>query len=76
MMTTVFLNTAVGQLYKTFSEEDIKELLQVQDISESGAVSLKRVVDTAKLYYKGPEALIRSIDDICVDIFVLAHSEE
>jgi Ca2+-binding EF-hand superfamily protein len=67
MMTTAFLNTAIGQLYNTFSEEKIRELLQVQDISEAGAVSLKRVVDTAKLYYKDPDALKRSIDDILED---------
>ena len=64
MMTTAFLNTAVGQLYSTFSEEKIRELLQVQEISKSGAISLKRVVDTAKLYYKDPDALKRSIEAI------------
>lgn len=67
MMTTAFLNTAIGQLYKDFSEEKIKEFLHVQDISDSGIVSLKRVVDTAKLYYKDPDALKRSIDDILED---------
>jgi transcriptional regulator len=64
MMTTAFLNTAVGQLYKDYTEENIKERMQVQDISESGKVSLKRVVDTAKLFYKDPDALKRSINDI------------
>ena len=67
MMTTAFLNTAVGQLYKDYREEVVKERLQVRDISESGKVSLKRVVDTAKLYYKDPDALKRSIDDILED---------
>jgi transcriptional regulator len=64
IMTTAFLNTAVGQLYKDYTEETIKERMQVQNISESGKVSLKRVVDTAKLFYKDPDALKRSIDDI------------
>jgi hypothetical protein len=63
MLTTAFLNTAVGQLYKDFSEAFIREHLQVAEISDSGKVALKRVVDTAKLYYKDPEALKRSIDD-------------
>ncbi|MFJ1322162.1 STAS-like domain-containing protein [Capnocytophaga canis] len=67
MLTTAFLNTAVGQLYKDYSEEFIKENLQVSDISESGKISLKRVVDTAKLFYKDPEALRRSIDEILDD---------
>ncbi len=64
MLTTAFLNTAVGQLYNTFSEEFIKEHLSVAEISESGKVALKRVVDTAKLYYKDPEAIQRSINEI------------
>lgn len=67
MLTTAFLNTAIGQLYKDFSESDIKEHLKVSDISESGKVALKRVVDTAKLYYKDPEAMQRSINEILGD---------
>jgi predicted DNA-binding protein with PD1-like motif len=64
MLTTAFLNTAVGQLYKDYSESYVKENLSVSDISESGKVSLKRVVETAKLFYKDPDAMQRSINDI------------
>lgn len=64
MLTTAFLNTAIGQLYKDYKETYIKENLSVSDISESGKVALKRVVDTAKLFYKDPDALKRSIDEI------------
>ncbi|MBN2682952.1 MAG: STAS-like domain-containing protein [Bacteroidales bacterium] len=67
MLTTAFLNTAIGQLYKDYQEEYIKVNLKVSDVSESGKVALKRVVDTAKLYYKDPEALKRSIDEISED---------
>ncbi|OCK51893.1 hypothetical protein BA768_15450 [Chryseobacterium sp. CBo1] len=67
MLTTAFLNTAVGQLYKDYPEDVIKKYLSVSDISDSGKVSLKRVVDTAKIYYKDPGALQRSINDILED---------
>ncbi|OJV36927.1 MAG: hypothetical protein BGO29_01970 [Bacteroidales bacterium 36-12] len=67
MLTTAFLNTAVGQLYKDYTEEFIKENLSVSDISDSGIVSLKRVVDTAKLYFKDPEAMQHSINEILED---------
>lgn len=67
MLTTAFLNTAVGQLYKDYSEEEIKASLKVTNITDSGKISLKRVVDTAKLYYKDPEALQRSINEILED---------
>jgi hypothetical protein len=64
MLTTAFLNTAVGQLYKDYSKEVVKQNLRVENISESGKVMLKRVVETAKMYYKNPDALQRSIDNI------------
>lgn len=64
MLTTAFLNTAIGQLYRDFPEDLIKERLKVENLTQSGLVSLKRVVDTAKLYYKDPDAMQRSINDI------------
>lgn len=67
MLTTAFLNTAVGQLYKDYSEEFIKEFLSVSEMTNSGKVALKRVVETAKLYYKDPEAMQQSINDILED---------
>lgn len=67
MLTTAFLNNAVGQLYRNHTEGFIKENLKVSDISESGKVALKRVVNTAKLFYKDPEALKRSIQEISED---------
>ena len=67
MLTTAFLNTAIGQLYGIFSDTKIKENLQVENLSQSGIVSLKRVVETAKLFYKDPEAMQRSINEILGD---------
>ncbi|PGH39054.1 MAG: hypothetical protein CRN43_11445 [Candidatus Nephrothrix sp. EaCA] len=67
MLTAAFLNTAIGQLYRDFPEELIKENLKAENLNQSGLVSLKRVADTAKLYYKDPGAMQRSIDDILGD---------
>lgn len=64
MLTTAFLNTAIGQLYNNFTEEIIKNSLSVDNLTPSGAVSLKRVIETAKLYYKNPDAMQKSINDI------------
>ncbi|MDX2245936.1 MAG: STAS-like domain-containing protein [Bacteroidia bacterium] len=64
ILTTAFLNTAVGQLYRDFSNSDIKKYLTVTSLSATGAVALRRVVETAKLYYKDPEAMERSINEI------------
>ena len=64
MLTAAFLSAAIGQLYRDFPEEKIREKLKVEHLSQSGLVSLKRVSDTAKLYYKDPEAMQRSINEI------------
>jgi hypothetical protein len=56
-LTSAFLNAAIGQLYSEFSEEHVKELLSVKDMEQDDLALLKRVVDTAKEYFKNPEVL-------------------
>ena len=64
LITTAFLNSAIGKLYKDFSEETIKNYLSVSEISDTAAISLKRVVENAKMFYKNPQALQDSINNI------------
>ena len=64
ILTVGFLNTAIGQLYKDYSKEYIKASLSFDNLSISGAVILKRVVDTAKLHYKNSGTLQGSNRDI------------
>lgn len=52
---SLFLNVAVGQLYGTFTEEQIREQLQVSDLADDDLDILKRVVDNAKRYYANRE---------------------
>jgi len=51
-LTPAFLNVAIGQLYGEFSEEKIRALLKVQDMQPDDLALLKRVVETAKEYFK------------------------
>ncbi|MCD6115558.1 STAS-like domain-containing protein [bacterium] len=67
MLTSAFLNTAIGKLYGEFDENKIKETLSVSDISEEDRLLLKRVVDTAKSYYKNPDQFENSIKEIMED---------
>ena len=67
MLTSAFLNTAIGKLYGEFDEDKIKETLSVSDISEEDRFLLKRVVDTAKAYYKDPHQFENSINAILED---------
>ena len=53
-LTSAFLNSAIGQLYRTFSEKQIRSLLKVENMEQDDLALLKRVVDNAKLYFKEP----------------------
>jgi RNA binding exosome subunit len=65
MLTSAFLNTAIGQLYRgDFSDEFIKNSLSIEDLELEDKALLKRVVETAKLYYKDPERMQKSIQEI------------
>jgi len=64
MLTTAFLNNAIGQLYRDFEENKIKESLSVEHITPGFAVSIKRVTSTAKPFYNDPERMKNSIDEI------------
>ena len=54
-ITSAFLNAAIGQLYGTFSEDQIRSQLKVVDMQPDDLLLLKRVVDTAKEYFKDPD---------------------
>jgi len=64
MLTSAFLNTAIGQLYRDYEEEIIKQHLTTQYLSDDDKVLLKRVISTAKIYYKNPERMQESISEI------------
>ncbi|MGC9327331.1 MAG: STAS-like domain-containing protein [Candidatus Hinthialibacter sp.] len=54
-LTSAFLNSAIGQLYGRFSEDEIKKNLSVKDMDNDDLYLLKRVVDTAKDFFKDPQ---------------------
>lgn len=60
-LTSAFLNAAIGQLYGHFSEEQIRALLKVKDMEPDDMALLKRVVETAKQYFKDPQKFNQAI---------------
>ena len=62
-LTSAFLNAAIGQLYGKFSEEQIRSLLKVQDMQGDDLALLKRVVETAKLYFKDPQKFEQAVQE-------------
>ena len=66
-LTSAFLNAAIGQLYGKFSEEDIRSLVRVEDVASDDLVLLKRVVNTAKQYFKDPPTFNQVIRETMED---------
>lgn len=63
MITSAFLNSAIGVLYGKFDEQKIKSSVKIQDLNATDAMLLKRVIETAKLFYKDPDGMKKSIQD-------------
>jgi len=55
-ITSAFLNAAIGQLYGEFSEDLIREHLQVVEAEGDQLLLLKRVVERAKDFFRNPES--------------------
>lgn len=66
-LTSAFLNAAIGQLYGAFSEEQIRALLKVQDMQPDDLALLKRVVETAKQYFKDPQKFDQAVHETLGD---------
>jgi len=54
-LTSAFLNSAIGQLYGEFSEDQLRESLTVSDASYEDLLLLKRVIQRAKEFFKDQE---------------------
>jgi len=63
ILTSAFLNSAIGQLYGTFSEEQIRTLLKVKDVQPDDLALLRRVVETAKQYFTDPTRFDQAIQE-------------
>jgi|SRR5690554_2950144 hypothetical protein len=63
LLTSAFLNAAIGKLYGDFSAEKIRKSLFLRSISAEDRELIKRVVSMAKMYYKDPELLAKAIKE-------------
>lgn len=64
VITPTFLNIVFGQLYRDFTTEFTRAHLTVVNMLPEDMALLKRVVDTAKLFYSDPGRLQNSINEI------------
>ena len=64
LITSAFLNAAIGQLYNgEFDYDLLKSNLKATDISEVDKILLKKVVETAKLYFKDKDVFEQGISE-------------
>ena len=63
-LTYAFLNAAIGQLYGTFNSEQIRSLLKVKDIQQDDLELLKRVIETAKQYFRDPKIFNHAVQNM------------
>ena len=62
-LTSAFLNSAIGQLYGEFEEDNIRSLLSVKEIARDDLALVQRVVATAKQYFKDPLRFDKAVSD-------------
>jgi len=63
-LTPAFLNSAVGQLYGTFSVEMIEKSLSFTNIDPEDEVILKRVMERAKGYFEHEYSCRKAFRDV------------
>lgn len=63
VLTSAFLNAAVGQLYGKFDPSLLSANLSAKDIDEGDQDFLKWVIDSAKQYYRDPDAFGQAFQD-------------
>ncbi len=58
-----FFNFAIGQLLKDNSEDDLRRLLQIENLTETGKLVVERVIENAAKYH-GNKDHRKIVDDI------------
>lgn len=64
LLTTAFLNAAIGQLYSKYSTEEIARRITLENVSVEDLPLFKKVIDRAKEYFKDKQNFSRTTDDI------------
>jgi len=63
LITSTFLNAAIGQLYNKFQSQFLRKHLRVENMDNDDLLLLKKVVDRAKDYFKNKKIIEDSIKE-------------
>jgi hypothetical protein len=67
LITSTFLNAAIGQLYSKYDSPFLRNHLKVNNLSNEDLNLLKKVVDRAKDYFKDKERMEKNISKVLDD---------
>ncbi len=67
LLTTAFLNSAIGQLYSKYTSDQLQKYLKLSNISGEDKLLLKKVIDRAKEYFKNKNSIDNIIKDVLGD---------
>ena len=62
ILTTAFLNAAIGQLYSQFSSEQLNKFLKIIYLEESDTKLIYKVVKRAKEYFADRNSFSQSVN--------------
>ena len=67
LITTAFLNAAIGQLYGKYEGRTLNQKLEILDMDNTDLEILKKVVEAAKKYFENKESFNKSIGKVLED---------
>lgn len=67
LITSTFLNAAIGQLYSKYDSAFLRRRLRVENLSKEDLELLKKVVERAKEYFKDKKKIEGSIKEVLGD---------
>lgn len=57
IITTAFLNSAIGQLYDVFSSDELNEYIVLKNVQKEDTMQFKKVIERAKEYFHNKKGL-------------------
>jgi len=62
LITTAFLNAAIGQLYGKYETKMVRERLKLENVAQEDLSTFKKVTDRAKEYFADKERFGRAVE--------------
>ncbi len=64
ILTTAFLNSAIGQLYNNFSSSELNNAIILKNVADEDKILFKKVTERAREYFKNKKGFEDSANDV------------